>query len=168
MFEWQKENGSLVLVHTARDGSVKRVEFRDVNTYVANLHASERQSPLPPFPLEDAALEAAGDVAIKAAADSNPDPLRAAVAAALARAEACMLAADASAEKAGEAATGAWQALRDLHDLAAELAPREPEPAPVSQSPQLAVIEGQGAAPDVIGGAPSDREAVARTLTPPL
>lgn len=190
MFEWKKENGTLMLVHTAKNGDVKHIDFHDVTTYYANLHASERQSPLPPFPLEEAAADAADDAAVLVAAESHPDALRAAIGSALAKSEACMLAADVAAEKASESALGAWQALRELRDFAASLAPREPEPAPIVAAPDnagatdrwqdprdlsggkidaplaLAVIEGQGTGLDVADVSISAR--VPRPLTPPL
>lgn len=143
-FEWRKGK----LIHTDAQGVENVVEFHDVQDYVSKLHMSERQQPLPPFPLETVALDVAAEPAVQEAADQHPDSLRAAIAAALLKAEAALLAADCAVEKASDSAVQAFAALRDLKDYAAQLA-AVPAPVAPTASPAVPAAPVAPAVPDV-------------------
>lgn len=152
MFTW--ESGKLK--HQLKDGTEKLVSLDDVPAYLAALPMSEKQSPVPPYPVEEAARVAA-DSDVKAEAEKNPDALRAAITSALAKAEACLEGARTSFTKCDELAgatadysNGAYRAVVDckaavqeLRDLAASLAIEPENPAPIAE-PIAEPIAAQG------------------------
>lgn len=112
MFTWTQISGNWFLQHQTLTGETLKIPEHEVADYVGNLHASERQQPVPVRPADPIAL-AINDPAIIEAALTRPDPIAQAINEALARLEAAREAAATSAISAKTDAVEARQAALD-------------------------------------------------------
>lgn len=115
-FSWINNGGQLALEHTTASGETIIVKADDADDYVKNLHASERQTPVPDRPIDvpdsidedvsqqnilhfggalanqKSGLDLANDQGIQDAAREKPEAIVAAVTDALSRAHAALAA----------------------------------------------------------------------------